>query len=277
MARLNLENHFFSDPRFHYLIALIGSRHEAEGILVDLWFNSQALHADEGTEDKISLWCMCPDDKKIVPVLVRSGFLEELEGGKFRILGNKDQIRNLKTAHIKAVGAGKARQKSKKSQLQASSKLAPSSAPSSAPGSSNTNTNTNTNTNSESKIRESISSTPSPQFSYSDLKDIWNSEKSPAMKPVSGMSKNGERTVMARARCLEEPDPEYWRRIVKRIAQSPFCNGVNARGWVADFTFLVRPDTRFKVEEEKYETHKMFDNQQTKSQPVISKPFRKEL
>jgi hypothetical protein len=79
---------------------------------------------------------------------------------------------------------------------------------------------------------------------------IWNDHRE-ALPEVQGCS--GKRLESANTRWQEKPDIPYWQEIVRRVAKSDFCNGKNARGWRADFDFLVRPDTQHKVLEGKYD------------------------
>lgn len=53
---------------------------------------------------------------------------------------------------------------------------------------------------------------------------------------------------------LEERDLAEWQIVIGRINASAFCRGENARGWVATFDWLLKPDTAVKVLEGKYDT-----------------------
>jgi len=88
----------------------------------------------------------------------------------------------------------------------------------------------------------------------SALVEIWNTHKAPGMPGVTTPLRAGRpRTRMTTARLTEDPDLGRWREVVQRIARSKFCCGENDRGWVADFDFLVRPETFTKVLEGKYD------------------------
>lgn len=84
-----------------------------------------------------------------------------------------------------------------------------------------------------------------------ELVKIWNENRG-GLPEVIGCSKS--RLGHAKARWKEKPDPEYWSKIVSRIANSPFCCGQGSTQWVADFDFLIKPDTQFKVLEGKYDS-----------------------
>lgn len=87
------------------------------------------------------------------------------------------------------------------------------------------------------------------------LARLWNEHKHPAMPEVdpSKLSTASPRYRFARQRLVEQPDLDYWRQVIERIAASPFCRGENQRGWRADFAFLVRAETHLKVLEGKYD------------------------
>jgi hypothetical protein len=61
-----------------------------------------------------------------------------------------------------------------------------------------------------------------------------------------------QRRVKAKARLRERP-MAVWRDVIKRIAQSGFCRGEGRDGWVADFDFLLKPETAAKALEGKYD------------------------
>ena len=67
------------------------------------------------------------------------------------------------------------------------------------------------------------------------------------------LSSASPRYRFARQRLVEQPDLDYWRTVIERIARSSFCRGENQRGWRADFAFLVRAETHVKALEGKYD------------------------
>jgi len=82
------------------------------------------------------------------------------------------------------------------------------------------------------------------------LAEIWN-ENCGQLSQVKVC--NPERRRKCKSRWLEVPGPnDYWIEVVRKLAASDFCNGKNDRGWTADFTFLLKPDTHIKVMEGKY-------------------------
>jgi hypothetical protein len=83
------------------------------------------------------------------------------------------------------------------------------------------------------------------------LVEVWNQSKAPSLPSVRGLGKS--RRPAADARWEEHPDPAFWTEVVERINRSPFLTGKNDRKWVADFDFLIRPDTANRVLEGKYD------------------------
>lgn len=86
------------------------------------------------------------------------------------------------------------------------------------------------------------------------LVELWNAFRSKEFSQVSGLSSSSTRGRNAKARWEEKPDEDYWINVIGRINQSAFCRGANERRWKADFEFLVRPDTHYRVLEGKYDS-----------------------
>jgi hypothetical protein len=88
---------------------------------------------------------------------------------------------------------------------------------------------------------------------------IWQNLKN---KLPTALTLSEKRKVAAQARWNEKPEVEYWEEVVKKLANSDFCNGKNERTWKADFDFLIKPDTHIRVSEGKYDNKK-------KSQSIV--------
>ena len=82
------------------------------------------------------------------------------------------------------------------------------------------------------------------------LAKIWNQECGTLPK-VKILSKQRERK--AKAAWSRHPSEEFWIQVIARIRASPFCTGSSDRGWVANFDFLVKPDTPARVLEGVYD------------------------
>lgn len=82
------------------------------------------------------------------------------------------------------------------------------------------------------------------------LRVLWN-ERIPEQLPAC-LELTPKRATMAAARLRARPLAE-WAGIIDRIIRSTFCLGLNDRGWVANFDWLLRPDTAVKVLEGQYD------------------------
>jgi hypothetical protein len=81
-----------------------------------------------------------------------------------------------------------------------------------------------------------------------ELVQVWNNNCG-ALPKVERLS--SKRVRKAKSRLREEPDISYWEKVITRMAQSNFCQG--EKGWIANFDFLLQPDTHVKVMEGKYD------------------------
>jgi len=82
---------------------------------------------------------------------------------------------------------------------------------------------------------------------------LWNEHSGQLPKVFKS---NLNRNKKAATRFSEHSEGE-WVDIIKRIANSQFCNGQNDRGWKADFEFLIKPDTALKAIEGTYDNRKI--------------------
>lgn len=80
---------------------------------------------------------------------------------------------------------------------------------------------------------------------------LWN-ENCGGLPKVRLPMRASRRTKVS-ARLREVPDLETWREAIRRVTRSRFCLGTNDRNWIADFEFLIRPDTLTKIQEGKYD------------------------
>lgn len=61
-----------------------------------------------------------------------------------------------------------------------------------------------------------------------------------------------KRRTATEARLRDTPELKRWERAIAVLPGSPFLRGENDRGWVANFDWLMRPDTLTKLEEGNY-------------------------
>lgn len=86
-----------------------------------------------------------------------------------------------------------------------------------------------------------------------ELAMLWNARANPKLARVQAMDPAGERFRSVNARWKHRPDTSYWALVIDRISASSFCLGANASGWLANFDWLIRPDTAAKVLEGKFD------------------------
>lgn len=97
MARVEIEDRAFSDPRLKRLAILAGiSRAHAIGILATLWHDSQTEVKITATAEDLSIW-FAPEISAgiaVTEVLLASGYIERVSAG-FRVLGNEERCQQL--------------------------------------------------------------------------------------------------------------------------------------------------------------------------------------
>lgn len=118
MARLNLEDHAFGDPRLDRLAALLKKdRSAALGTMVYIWHESQAEMKSEASARELYLWG-CADvemsEDKFSDALIRAGYVDRRDEDIFEIRGNKSQIEGLLKFSIRQRKNAESRWKKKK-------------------------------------------------------------------------------------------------------------------------------------------------------------------
>jgi hypothetical protein len=84
------------------------------------------------------------------------------------------------------------------------------------------------------------------------LLGVWNSSCGPSLPKASKLTPKRKEKVLARLR--EEPELDYWRLTVEKLAASSFCTGNSEQGWRASFDWLIANDTNHvKTNEGKYD------------------------
>lgn len=90
------------------------------------------------------------------------------------------------------------------------------------------------------------------------LVELWNKYR--GKLPAARVPVSASRLKTIQARVKQEPDKLNWEECIRRMSESHFCNGLNDRAWVADFGFLIKPDTINKVLEGKYDNRTPIKN-----------------
>jgi hypothetical protein len=248
--------------------------------LADLWHGTQTEFIAETTKEEILFFSLSSSDEtfsidqkeKFFDALIKLNFITPNDDALYKINGNSDHIAKIKSAKLKSAKGHDAKRQKKlstkptKTKQELLDKTLPGAIPEAlreatpeALPDSDTDSDSDSVPDSslslerergkrEKKTAHSSSVPPPPEFLK--LFEIWNAEcreLSKALKPTQS------RQNRMRERWKENPSLEFWTRIVKKMAESSFCNGNNERGWKADFDFLLKPDTFAKVLEGKYE------------------------
>ncbi len=95
------------------------------------------------------------------------------------------------------------------------------------------------------------------------LVDLWNSTTTKPIPQCRELTPSRRKHASAR---LADAALSVWATVITRIEASSFCRGENDRGWVATFDWLLKPDTRVKVTEGKY------DNRPGKARAPATQP-----
>jgi hypothetical protein len=112
MAKLEIDERAFSDPRLKKLSRLLGvPRHYAFGILVYIWHDSQEELKSHATGDEIDSWLdiSAEQGELIRSMLQASNYLVLEDSGLLRIKGNKRRLAKIKKLRQRARDAAAAR------------------------------------------------------------------------------------------------------------------------------------------------------------------------
>lgn len=267
--RVNIETTAFN--RAKRLGRKLGlSRAAALGHLAFLWHWSQdELAVEAGAEDIVNWFDedseIDADPNEIIKALVECRFISEtVELGTFVIHGNDKHVESLKKLRQRAKKGGEATKAKWRASKQAKTRptgLATSVAaarPNSIQSNSIQSNPNQPNSNQPNSIQEgkgdglfssaAVAAPPPPP-----LARLWNEHRGKLPKVLRPDKLSTSRQRAAAARWRENPNEDYWRTVITRLAASDFCNGRNDRSWVADFGFLLRPETHEKVMEGKYD------------------------
>lgn len=287
LARVNIEEQAWNDPRFRLLGEVAGiDRFSALGRCAALWQHCTEAQTYELSAPYIDVISELPG---FAEFLVQADLAVRLESGKYRIRGTQGQIEwlgRLRGNAKKAIEQRKSNAASRRAKVAPSDlKTTPSDLDANQDGDLDgsqvghqegqqglhplsltlalTPALTQKTKNKERESRfdaeqmeieapkaKALGAPGTPPPSLPPLALIWN-DKSGALPKVGGV--NPSRLAKIKARMRERPDPGYWIGIVERIARSPFCQGDNQRGWRATFDWLLQPETHLKVSEGKYD------------------------
>lgn len=267
MARINVDDDFWVDPRLRHLSRKLDSETRAVGMCLLFWRIAQRYWTDEHK--------LVPKDLFMIEglePLVEVGLAEirgdgvyakgaerfdwlkkKRDAGRKRASAPRNQDGTFTTstpANIQQTSSG-AGQNIQPLALAPALALVPS--PLTPPPA----------------VLESGSATPTvaeeDKVSPREIAELWNELSSPKQPKVrlDALKPSQNRWASIRARLVDFPDIVDWRAAIARLAASEFCNGSNDRGWIADFDFLVtRKDTIAKALEGKYDNKKKVSGSQ---------------
>ena len=243
------------------------THHEALGRLIFLWHWSQEELLIEATTPQICFWFNEDYEQKdvepIMNALEEAGFIsyerdipgrnDKPFGAFYRIHGNYKHVEKLKKwkeASKKGGEAMRAKWKAKRD---------PNESPTASPTKAGVATSNSIQFNSiqSNSIQFNSKGEKKPDKPVlPPLARLWNDHcgKLPKVKACNASRLKHANARWKEARWTDDfgSPAEYWAEVVHLLRLSNFCNGANDRGWIADFTFLLRPDTHLKVMEGKY-------------------------
>jgi len=95
---------------------------------------------------------------------------------------------------------------------------------------------------------------PNPNLLTHWLVDLWNENCN--RLPKARIPISSSRLKKIKSRTKDIPEKETWKEAIEKLSQSNFCNGMNDRGWTADFNFILNPSSLDKILEDKYKNRK---------------------
>jgi hypothetical protein len=242
MARLAVEDCWWTDPRRERLAEQTGSLDLADIVALKAWRLAQEFWKRGRALVPRSLF----EALKHADALLAVGLAKVASDGKsVYVCGSADYFEWLNEARENGKIGGKI---SAQRPRDAKGRLLPDNDPSGIQGSSSQN---------PSESRPSSSSCLKEEKTLVDkstnpLLEIWNQNRG-TLPLARECSRNSKRGRAADARWRERPDHAYWTEVVRRLAASPFCRAETGGSWRATFDFLVQPDTHVKALEGKYD------------------------
>lgn len=232
MARLNLEDRWFDDPRRLALIEKIGAI-QTDGSAVQIFRMAQSYFKQNVANPSIpyQTFARCPNALLFIEI----GLAEVIDGFVY-VRGSREHFEWIRARKVNGSKGGLARASKAKQKLAKHSKSNPQSQ------------------SQYLKEEEYMSESENPESPIKpndppNLKALWNENSSPL--PTVREVTDKRRSAWA-ARWRAVPERAYWVEIIRKIAASPFCQGGGKQGWVANVDYLLQPDTHVKISEGQY-------------------------
>lgn len=99
-------------------------------------------------------------------------------------------------------------------------------------------------------VASEADASPPPSLTLKEFLSAWNATMQQKCESTD------KRRTAFNARIRKQDWLDCWRVALAKAKDSPFCNGDNDRGWVADVDWFLRPDTVQKILEGKYDKRK---------------------
>ena len=250
MARLSIEDKWWTDPRRFRLAELIGDNPAnpvlADAVMLPVWYMSQQFWKSGRKKIPESVFKTLNQHQAIFDADLA------VKHGSFVYVRGTRQFHEWLALVVEAGSKGGKTIRNKRSPSEAIAKPSTSSREASYSSSSSCSVSSSV----LKQDKECQLQLESPQAAQPAgaglplLAKIWNEEAKTLPKVKAS---NAARNRRIEARYQENPDPSYWREVIRKVTASAFCRGKNDRGWRATFDWLLQPETHLKVTEGKYD------------------------
>ena len=276
MARLNVEDDLFLDPRFKRLVVRLGSERMAMGLLIEFLFVAQKYWGESRSLIPNEVF-----DVMDAEVLVEVKLAIREDGGIYA-KGAKDHFEWYALKKEAGVVGGQKSAEARRLKFG-----------SAVPKNASNGEKIDTKTEAEPKHSQalpnppalSLALTPSlnsfslppdaepkkEKVSPRELAELWNEITTEPIKKIvlSTFLPGKPRWKQAQERLDEVPDLAYWRKVIERIESSARCHGKNDRNWKANFQFLIWQETHVKALEGAYDDWGQKPKREIKYIPLI--------
>lgn len=261
MARLNLHDRMWADPRFDALKIMVGNEFVAIGIMVKAFKLAQEFWGDNQKLIPIETWELYP-----FSYLEKSGLAERTEAGVY-VKGSQENFDwlykkrtagragGLKSAQIRQDKYGTTKVlKLDKNEAPHEADMKHSmkhcftndeaqSNPLSLSLSLNTYTSNKPSDNKAKKHDESLGMAGA-------IVTAWNSALTGVLPPVHRMTDKRKKQITAQLK--KYPDMDHWQQAFEKVRDSDFLTGRSGH-WKANFDWVLNENNRIKIIEGNYE------------------------
>jgi hypothetical protein len=240
MARLTIEDKWWSDPRRERLARLVGSLELADAMALRAWRLAQEFWGHGKKFVPLEIF----NTLEAAPKLVEAN-LAKIEGDLVYVRGSSQYLSWLHEKRVSAVEGGK---KSAANRREKYGSAVPMNATNSQEKPKQNRSETEVAPNSTEPFgfgSDSNTNNKSP-LTPEGLREIWNQHRGelPECSKLNEKRKRHSQKVIG-----DNSDPNYWVEITKAISGNPYNRGNNDTKWVATFDYLVRPGKHLEIGE----------------------------